>query len=191
MRNEPGGSPDVFDIFLAEVQVPNAAATTTAGQVKNRAWWLSGSGYIGLSTAQPPVEPGAILREHNTGITYIGTTTGAWLRQYTHLGPIEFGERVGWDNLAWDFVRAGNVVTMSMRLQRTSATVTDAVEFGDLMDDLRPPRTWWGTYSSSTHDSNPTVAVTSAGKIILAASGSKPITNGAVLVSNMTWPTPP
>lgn len=191
VRNLSPDSGGFWDLPIRKVTAAPGSAALPAAASSHQGWWLTGSGYICLSSSRPPVEPGVLLREHNTGVTYIGTTSGEWLRQYTHIGPVHFGERVGWDNLAWSFVRAGNLVTMSMRLERTGGQVTAAVEFGDLPEELRPPETWWGTYASSTHDGNPTVAITTAGKIILAASGSKPINNGSILVSNMTWPTAP
>lgn len=191
VRNMLDGSSGFWDLPVRKVTVAPGSGNLSAADSKHQGWWMSGSGYICLSSSRPPVEPGVLLREHDTGITYIGTTGGEWLRQYTHIGPVHFTERTGWKNLSWAFVRTGNLTTMSMKIQRTGNQITDAVEFGDLVSDMRPPETWWGTYECTLPDHAGDVAITKDGKVIVQATPSKPINTNATLTCNMTWPNTP
>lgn len=192
VRNEAGGSPDYFDIPLAEVDVPNGATSIASTQVRNRAYWITSSGYTGFSTAFPPAEPGLIFRANDTGVTYIGTSGGGWQRLYYNTGWKALPVPAGWSALAFHFNRCGDLVVMNARLARTGVDIpaTTTPVFGALGEAFRPTMTMWGVYHCSLPDHSSHVAVDTEGNIQFAGTGTPglEIKQNSTLFSNMVWP---
>lgn len=190
VRNEIGGSPNYFDQPLAEVTVLNGATTVTATQVKNRAWWISGSGYVGYSTAQPPVVAGVVWRESDTGLAYIGSTGGTWQRVYDYSGQVDLTARSGWTAQDFSFTRDGMLITMTMAVQKTGSVLSSSSNsvVGQVAGRFLPARKWLtpylvtGTYHSSFLTIGPT------GLITLNNDGIHSIAVGNVAIASTTYP---
>lgn len=191
VRNDTIDGSGVFDLPLAEIKVANAYTTVAAGDVKNRAWWLSLSGYQGFAAAPPPVEPGALFRANDAGITYIGTAGGAWQKIYNNggwVGPV--GVPAGWNPLAFHFCRVGDLVVMNVRIIRTGAAVnaTTTTVMGNISASYRPAMTIWGVYRC-TNGNVSHAAVTADGEVQFAGTvNGVAIASGANLLCNMVWP---
>ena len=188
VRNLLTESNGFWDLPIRKVTVVPGSGSISALQSTHQGWWISGSGYVGISSHQPPVEPGVLYREEDTGTTYIGTNQGTWLRHYYHASH-NFGVRTGWEYLDFSFERDGNTVAMSMAIQRTGLAIpnNDSITFSGLPENMRPAKTKWGTYHCSSPDHGSHMAVSSAGVITIAADFSNPIAQNATLFSNMTW----
>lgn len=187
VRNEPGGNPDYYDQPLAEITVPNAATTITATQVTNRAWWITGSGYTGYSTARPPIVGGVLWRETDTGISYIGSHGGTWQRIYQHTGWVDVNPGTGWNSIIFSAARDGNLCTATICIQRTGGTIGSDTPFffGPLPGELRPDRTVWGTYHATQPSRSYRVCVTEGGTVRFQHDGTNPVVNGATITASL------
>jgi hypothetical protein len=194
VRNNTLDGTGVWDIPVAEADVPHGAASIPSTAVRNRAWWLTGSGYTGFDAVRPPVEPGVFFRANDSGVTYVGTSGGTWQRVYYNTGwsslPIPAG--AGWSGQAFHFNRCGDLVVMNARLIRTGATMpaTASAVFGTLSDIFRPTMAMSGTYHCTLPDHSGHVGVSTGGTITFVGTNTtaQNIQNGATLISNMVWP---
>jgi hypothetical protein len=190
VRNEQGGSPDYFDQPLAEVTVLDGATTITATQVKSRAWWISGSGYVGYSTAQPPVVAGVVWRESDTGFAYIGSTGGTWQRVYDYSGQVDLPARSGWSAQDFNFTRDGQLITMTMAVEKTGSTLSasSSAVVGQVSGRFLPARKWLAPYvvTGTYHSSFLTIGTT--GLITLNNDGVHSIPAGNVAIATATYP---
>lgn len=189
VRNEPGGSPDYYDLPLAEITVTNGATTISAGQVAIRGYWIFGSGLVGNSDARPPVETGLIWAEIDTGIKWVGAAGGVFQRIYDHTPYDSLGSPGGWNTSNFHFGRDGNIVTGTIRIERTGAALsasTSAV-FGNLGPSLRPARDFWGTYTASKPMRGGFLFIGTDGAITFSRDFVNSIDTGAQLTANPTY----
>lgn len=185
VRNAPGGSPDYYDIPLAEITVLNGATTITATQVRNRAWWATGDGLLGFNTARPPVLPGVSFQEIDTGITRVGTVGGTWQTTYRYTDWVSVSAGSGWTVSAFAVARDGNMCTANVRVVRNGSAIGPTVSprLGPIPAQFRPDRTVWGTYYASTPDRVRPVALGPDGRITFSHHPSHPIADGTLLVA--------
>lgn len=80
-RNARGSSAGDWEIPLAQVTVVNGAASISASDVTNIAWYVNGATVVTTSTnpLQPPATDYARLRHSDTGLEYV-SVSGAWRR---------------------------------------------------------------------------------------------------------------
>lgn len=189
VRNEPGGNPDVYDVPLCEITVTHNATTIAAGQVSSRAYWVFGSGLVGNSDARPPVESGLVWREIDTGIAWIGAAGGVFQRIYHYVGYESLGSPGGWNTSNFHFARDGNMVTGTIRLERTGAPLSASTSaiFGTLGPLFRPARDHWSPYSASKPMRGGALFVGTDGSITFSRDFINPIDTGAFLVANPTY----
>lgn len=189
VRNEPGGSPDLFDIPLAEIKVANGYTTVAANDVTNRAWWISPGGYHGFDAARPPAEGAALFQANDSGVTYIGTASGSWQRLRFNTGwKAQLTQPDGYTFSAMHFGRSGDVVVMNARVIVTRSTIAAGVHltFGTLSDTFKPGMTIWDVYHCTSPDHSSHLSVQTNGRITFAGTGSV-ISTGANLIANTTW----
>lgn len=102
-----------WDVPLGEVTVAHNATGFASAQLKQRGYWITGSGYTGRDDwGKPPVEPGVLFHAADTGITYIGATGGAWLVLRDDSGWVSLEGANGWSTnpTGWAQVRRVNRV---------------------------------------------------------------------------------
>lgn len=188
VRNEAGGSPDYYDLPLCEISVPNAATTTTATQVVNRAWWISGSGYVGNSTAKPPVVAGVSWWEADTGIGYVGSSGGTFKRTYHYTGYVDLNMGSGWTG-QFSLARDGSTVTGSIRIQRAGSAIGESTSptLGPIGSQFRPDEIKWSTYSTSNPKRVCDLQIAPSGVVTFTADFQNHISTGTVLTANPTW----
>lgn len=193
VRNAPGGNPDYWDIPLGEVTVANGAATITAGNVTNRAWWVTDSGYTGYSTARPPIEPGVIWRENDTGIAWIGTAAGGLEKLY-HYATAALADQTGWTTTDMQVTRSGLDVNLSVRILRSGAAIgaTTSVVFTNIIPALyRPGALIWDVYHVSDPSRAAVASVDTAGTLQFSRDNTNTINTNAVISCGMSWTLPP
>lgn len=192
VRNDTVDGTGVWDLPLAEIKVGNGYTTVAPLDVTNRAWWVSSSGYHGLAAAAPPVEPGAIWRANDAGITYVGTSGGSWQKLYYNTGWKPLGVPAGWTAQAFHFCRVGDLVVMNARLVRTGAAIagTSSAVFGPLGSTYRPSMAVYGVYHCSFPDHSSHIVVGTDGLITFSGTSDTalPISQNATLLANMVWP---
>lgn len=191
LRNETADGTGKWDIPLAQVAVANGATTITAANVTNRAWWVSGSGYVGVTGAAPPVLPGVLWFDMAAGIHYIGTITGTWRRVASDTGWVTMTAPSGWTSNPFMFSRIGDLVVMTARILRTGATLPNTVSpvMGTLGGWSRPAQAVYGTYHCSYPDHSSHVAIGADGTITFSGTGNgDAIGSGSTLYANMMWP---
>lgn len=191
VRNDTIDGTGYWDLPVLDFPVPNGATTLTVTPADFRGWWTSPSGYTGLSTAMPPVEPGLIFRANDTGISWIGTNTGRWQRIYQNTGWINVSAPSGWTASPFAFARVNDLVVMSARVIRTGATIpaTTSVTMYKVAEAFRPEQAAYGTYHASSPDHSSHVAVGTDGSVVFAGTGttSLPINQNSTVYSNMVW----
>lgn len=184
----------VWDFPVCEIPVPNGATTLTLAQSDFRGWWCTPSGYTGLSTAFPPVEPGLIFRANDTGVTYVGTNTGKWQRIYINSGWINVGLPSGWSGTL-GFAKVGDLAIMSARVTRTGAALAATVSpvLYTVAESFRPQQAVFGVYHCTLPDHSSHVAVGTDGAVTFSGTGTTElnIAQNATLLSNMVWPVTP
>lgn len=192
VRNDTPGS-GFWDIPLAEVTIPSGDATIEGGQVKSVAYYITGSGYAGRDDwAKPPVEPGVIFRAQDSGITYIGSASGTWVRLDYSTGAVNITtgqSKAGWDLRDFWVARSGNAVAMSMYILRTGGSLGASAHqyFGPIASQFRPIRTVYGAAHVGTPDHSTHCAVTDDGVIMLVGNGAQGINSGSQVLCNMSW----
>lgn len=189
VRNPAGTSgADFWDIPLAEVTVANGATSLADSTVKNRAWWVTSSGYTGFDDAKPPVEPGVQFRSQDAGITYIGTAGGKWLPIHYNSGWKPLNVPDGWNALTFDFGRTADLVVGNIRLQRTGGNygATANFQFGILGDAFRPSKSVWAPYQCTIPEHSGHLLVQPDGLIVFAGT-SQPVNTGANIIANPSW----
>lgn len=181
----------LWDIPLCEVLVANGAATIAAGNLTHRAWWILGGGYVSQTGGRPPAEPGVTWLEANTGIQWIGTTTGTYRRVASSTGVVTIPAPAGWSG-GLNFVRLADTVHMSAAVQRTGGTLANTVSpvLATITEEYRPPVNWYGVYHCSfpDHSSHVQVRPDDGQVVFLGTANGDEITNGATLYTSMTWP---
>ncbi len=193
VRNLLVESNGFWDLPFRTVRAALGTAAVAETDSFDAHWFVSGSGYVGTSKAQPPVEEGVIFRETDSKITYVGAD-GKWKMTDYSVGPVDMNLPAGWSApLGWYFTRDRDTVTMSMALQRTGIALNDAntVTFTGLPGNLRPVRTAAGTYHCSNPDHSSHILVTALGEILLGADQSHPIAQNSTCYSNMSWQAKP
>lgn len=192
VRNDTTDGSGFWDIPLADFDVPNGATSIAVDKVRNRAWWVTGSGYTGLDAARPPVEAGVVFRANDTGITWMGTAAGGWQRLYYNTGWVNVTPPTGWAASTFSFARVGDLVVMSARITRTGAAVaaTTSPVLYTVTEPFRPSQEVFGTYHCSHPDHSSHVVVGTDGTITFGGTGTtgQHIEQGASLLSNMVWP---
>lgn len=190
VRNDTMDGTGYWDLPLAEIAVPNGATSIAAGGVTNRAWWVTPSGYTGLDTAKPPVEPGVIFRANDSGVSYIGSNTGKWQRIYQNTGWINVTPPAGWSASPFAFAKVNDLVVMTARLVRTGAALAATVSptLYTLAEAFRPSQVTYGVYHCTFPDHSSHVAVGTNGAVVFSGtSGGDGIGQNATLLSNMVW----
>lgn len=193
VRNDTIDGSGVYDLPLATVSVPYNATTIAALQVTNRAWWVSGSGYTGFQAAMPPAAPGVTFRANDSGNTFIGTSGGTWQTLYRDTGWVSVNPAAGFSAYSgFRFRIQGNRCSMTMRIQRTGATIAATVSpvIYTLAEAYRPADVHqFGLYNVTLpdHVSEITINATT-GAVTLLGNGTHAINQNAILTSNMSWP---
>lgn len=176
----------LWDIPLAEITVVDGASTITAAQVKSRAYYISGTGYTGLSTAVPPVEPGVVWRENDTGITKIGTSGGTWHTLYRNTGWVNITTGSGatsWNKHNVAVSRSGLIVVCNFNATRSAGNLPAGSKsyLGPIDEHFRPQRDAYGP----TNLANVYVYAQTDGQIIVVA-GSQ-INTGQQILTSFPW----
>lgn len=186
--NETIDGSGTYDIPLAEIKVAHNYTSVAATDVSNRAWWVSPSGFHGFDAAKPPAKGGALFRANDSGITYIGTSSGSWQRLHYNTGWKALTAPTGYTFGAMHFARAGDSVHMNARVIVTRSNIASGTNltFGTLGDAFKPGMTIWGVYHCTNPDHSSHVAVQADGRIIFAGAAAI-IATGANLLSNMSW----
>lgn len=182
----------LYDLPLAAVTIDNGAATIAAGKVSNRAWWVAPSGLQGLAGARPPVEPGLVFRENDTGITVIGTTGGTWQTLYRDSGWVTPSTPAGWSVTGGFRIRRyGNAVTLSFQLLRSGAAIpsdTHTTILNLAGTQFVPSVGIFGIYHCGSPDHSSNLNIMPTGEVILGADFANTIANGASVWGTATWP---
>lgn len=193
VRNSTMDGSGVWDLPLCEIAVPNGAGSFADTALTNKAWWVTGSGYVGFDTARPPVEAGVIFQAAgDSGISYIGTSAGSWVRIYSDTGAVNIGPvPSGWDADPFTATRQGDLVVMNARLVRTGGTIanTSSVTMGRVGVGYRPKDAVYGVYHCSYPDHSSHVTVNTDGYVtFVGTSNGDPIGQGSSVYANLTWP---
>ncbi|GLY08277.1 hypothetical protein [Actinoplanes sp. NBRC 101535] len=189
VRQDTVDGTGVWDIPLAEIKVAAGATTIAAADVTNRAWWISGSGYVGFSLGRPPVEAGVVFTEQNTGIHWIGTTSGTYMRLASNSGVIEVPAPSGWSG-STKVVRAGDLVVASVAVKRTGSNIANTVvaTVATLGAAYRPAAEWQGVYHCTGPDHSSNLRITTAGVITADPTyQGGGIDSGSFVFGNITW----
>lgn len=132
-----------YEIPLAEVTVPPAAATITAANVKNRAWYFGqiAGEYLCLdSDSRPPVAEGLKLHETSTGKGYVGVG-GSWQLVYENSGLTVVTMRAGWNTAVNRLQRRNGLVMLALSVRRTGGNIASSgtnIPVADVPDGFRP-----------------------------------------------------
>lgn len=194
VTNDTSDGTGVWDFPITEIPVPNGATTLTLAASDFRGWWCTPSGYTGLSTAFPPIEPGLIFRANDSGVTYVGSNTGKWQRLYINSGWINVGLPSGWSGTL-GFAKVGDLAIMAARVTRTGAALASTVSplLYTVAESFRPQQAVFGVYHCTLPDHSSHVAIGTDGSIIFSgtATSAMNIAQNATLLSNMAWPVTP
>ena len=178
-----------LDMPLAEVTVAAGATTIAETDVRNRAWWISQTGYYGLSTARPLTpEPGLVWREHDTGLALIGAGTGGW-RRVQHTVRLNMPSPSGWTAAPLRVARSGDIVNLMLRVQRTGANVaadTD-VTIATLAPIFRPQEWEWAPYYCTGPQRSGFITVNAGTGTIVIDGGAGGFIQGGFVVCNASW----
>ncbi|MEV1321951.1 hypothetical protein AB0J14_38385 [Micromonospora arborensis] len=129
------GSSGVWELPLAEVTVAAGATTIEPAQVANRAYYITASGYTGTEAwGFPPAEPGVIFRAEDTGVTYIGTSSGTWVTVNEDTGWVsaELGNSPSWSVQGSGVARVrrrNHVVFLHLDLFRVGGPLNGAADW--------------------------------------------------------------
>lgn len=177
----------VFDQPLAEITLANAYTTIADLNLVNRAWWLSKSGYQGFDAAKPPIEPGALFKAADAGITYVGGAA-KWQPIYRNISAT-LAAPAGWSALEFEVSRSGDAVSANLRIARSGSAYgpTGSPQFGPVGVDYRPAKTVWAPYHCTLPPHSGHMIVQADGLIIFGGDGVNPINTGANLIANPTW----
>lgn len=135
-----------YDLPLAATDVPSGAVSIAPSQVRPRAWWISGSGYVGRDDwGRPPVEPGVTWEATDTGAVWIGTASGQWRRLWEDTGWTAGTVATGWAAGIFEARRVGMVGEARLQLRRTGNDLgvhTDS-RLGTMPAGISPSRSRW------------------------------------------------
>lgn len=190
LQTTPGSG--VYDLPLADFTVTPGAITITAAQVRNRAWWISGGGYLGVSTARPPLEPNVVFQETDTNRLMVGTVAGTWRRLWQNSGHVAAtGVPAGWKVTQFSTNRIGDSVELIVRLQRTGGDVsgTTSVVIGKVTDDHRPLYSKLDLFFCNLPNHTGALMIDASGTVQLLSRGysALPIKTSSVVVGSMTY----
>ncbi|MEV1315376.1 hypothetical protein AB0J14_04745 [Micromonospora arborensis] len=124
-----------WDIPLAAVVVAAGAVTIGSEHVTPKHHYITASGYAGSEAwGFPPAEPGMIFRAENTGATYIGTSSGAWVTVTEDTGWVspELGSSPSWSVQGTGVARTrlrNGVVHLQLDLFRVGGPLSGAPDW--------------------------------------------------------------
>ena len=191
VRQKTPGS-GVFDLPLAEYDVLSGATTITAGQARNRTWWISGGGYVGTSGVRPPAEANAVFQETDTGRIMIGTAAGAWRRLAQNSGFVTVTNIPGgWGVGQFSSNRLDDMVELVIRLHRSGGSTPGNQSFviGKVVDEHRPLLIKQDLFHCSLPNHTGIMQVDTDGWVTLMSRGTTtlPVNTGATIISTLHY----
>lgn len=148
--NDPPGT-GYKDLPLLTLPVGPSATAIAAADAKEQGWYISPSGVACRSTTMPPIEPGLVAAQYDTGDHYIGTatpTTGgatklAWQLLQSTTPWTSMTLAGGFQAVANATRRLNGVAYGILQLRRTGGTLTASrvVTLATLPAGSAPPYT--------------------------------------------------
>jgi hypothetical protein len=142
----------VYEIPLAEVQVPNGAAITASGQVTPRAWYVTEYGHILCTPTTLPGHSAGLRVWLSTGISLVSTGL-AWVTDYEDTGLVPVTAGPSWTRSPTGFIyvhRVRGMVFVAFDLFRAGGQLnagTNSLIF-TLPTGYWPRTTFFGTFDA-------------------------------------------
>jgi hypothetical protein len=183
-----------FDMPLAQVTVANGATIISAGNVSETTWYLAEPMLITKSSFSPPSVMGRMMWQYDQNALWVADSSGGYDNVQRDSGWISITPSSGWGaNTGLKMRRKGDVMFVSVSLIRTGGGVgasTDSV-IGTISTTSYRPESVSATgvfYCSSPDHAGNIYILPSNGQIVLNATNSLGINNGAYIYASLTFP---